>query len=112
MQTNTENFEYEDFHNSAIETVNYFFEGFPTYFVTRDSFTESELNHVIDIVASVYMTQYGYRIGGGFVQSVLDNNLSQAFSRADSTVLKGMRMIVYAKDYGVVKKFKPHFETI
>jgi hypothetical protein len=67
---------------------------------------------VIDIVASVYMTQHGYRIGGGFVQSVLDNNLSQAFSRADSTILKGMRMIVYAKDYGVVKKFKPHFETI
>ena len=112
MKPNTENFDYEDFHNSAIETVNYFFEGFPTYFVTRDSFTESELNHVIDIVASVYMTQYGYRIGGGFVQSVLDNNLSQAFSRADSTILKGMRMIVYAKDYGVVKKFKPHFETI
>ena len=112
MIPNTENFDYEDFHNSAIETVNDFFEGFPTYFVNRSSFTESELNHVIDIVASVYMTQYGYRMGGGFVQSVIDNNLSQAFSRADSTVLKGMRMIVYAKDYGVVKKFKPAFETI
>ena len=112
MIPNTENFDCEDFHNSAIETVNDFFEGFPTYFVTRSSFTESELNHVIDIIASVYMTQYGYRMGGGFVQSVIDNNLSQAFSRADSTILKGMRMIVYAKDYGVVKKFKPAFETI
>ena len=112
MIPNTQNFDSEDFHNSAIETVNDFFRGFPTYFVTRDSFTESELNHVIDIVASVYMTQYGYRIGGGFVQSIIENNLSQAFSRADSTILKGIRMIVYAKDYGVVKKFKPHFETI
>ena len=112
MIPNTEKFDYEDFYNSAIETVNDFFEGFPTYFVTRDSFTESELHHVIDIIASVCMTQYGYRIGGGFVQSVLDNNLSQAFSRADSTIVRSLRIIVWANESGLVRKFKPAFETI
>jgi hypothetical protein len=107
---NTQNFEEQDFRNSATETVNYFFEGFS--FPTRDSFDENELNHVIDIVASIYMTQYRYRIGGGFVQTVLDNNLSGAFSRADTIMLKAMRIVVYAREYGEVKKFKPSFETI
>jgi hypothetical protein len=107
---NTQKFVEQDFYQSARETVNYFFEGFT--FPTRDSFNESELNHVIDIVASIYMTQHRYRIGGGFVQSIIDNDLSGAFSRADSTIVRAIRIMVYAKEYGQVKKFKPHFETI
>jgi hypothetical protein len=107
---NTQNFVEQDFYHSARETVNYFFSGFS--FPDKDSFDENELNHIIDIVASIYMTQYRYRIGGGFVQTVLDNNLSGAFSRADITMLKAMRIIVYANEHGEVKKFKPSFETI
>ena len=58
------------------------------------------------------MTQYGYRQGGGFVQSILENKLTEAFSRADSTIVRAIRIMVYAKEYGQVKKFEPHFETI
>jgi hypothetical protein len=107
---NTQNFNEQDFRTSATETVNYFFEGFS--FPSKDSFNESELNHVIDIVASIFMTKYRYRIGGGFVQAVLDNDLFGAFNRADTTMLKAMRIVVYAREYGEVKKFKPSFETI
>jgi len=107
---NTQQFNDQDFRTSAIETVNAFFEGF-TY-PSREDFNDSQISHITDIVASIYMTQHGYRQGGGFVQAVLDNDLFGTFSRADSTIVKAIRIMVYAKDYGQVKKFKPSFETI
>ena len=110
MKTNTEKFVEQDFYQSARETVNYFFEGFS--YPTKSNFQDSEINHIVDIVASIYMTQYGYRQGGGFVQSILENKLAEAFSRADSTIVRAIRIMVYAKEYGQVKKFEPHFETI
>jgi len=108
--TNTQNYDEQDFRTSAAEAVNYYFKGF-TY-PDRTSFTDSEINHVTDIVASVFMTKYNYRQGGGFVQAVIANNLSQAFSRADSTIVKALKIIVWANESGLVRKFKPSFETI
>lgn len=110
MKTNTPNFDEQDFRISAREAVDYYFTGF-TY-PNRSSFTDSEISHVTDIVASVFMTQYGYRQGGGFVQAVIENNLSGAFSRADSTIVKALKIIVWANESGLVRKFKPEFETI
>jgi hypothetical protein len=97
-----ENFNDQDFIKSAAETVNTFFAGFS--YPSRNLFTEDEVDHIINIVSSLYMTKHRYRIGGGFVEAVLSNNLSSAFSRADSTLLKAIRIIVYANDYGIVKK--------
>jgi hypothetical protein len=97
-----ENFDTQDFIKSATETVDAFFRGFS--YPSSSSFTEDEINHIVKIIASVYMTKHNYQIGGGFVEAILDNNLSNAFSRADSTILRAMRIIVYAKDYGQVKK--------
>lgn len=110
MITNTQNFDEQDFRTSAIEAVNYYFTGFS--YPDRASFTDSEINHVTDIVASIFMTKYRYRIGGGFVQSVIDNDLSGAFSRADSTIVRALKIIVWANESGLVKKFRPSFETI
>jgi len=110
MIPNIQNYDEQDFRNSATEAVNYYFTGF-TY-PNRASFSDSEINHVTDIVASIFMTKYGYRQGGGFVQAVIENNLSQAFSRADSTIVRALKIIVWANESGLVKKFKPHFETI
>lgn len=53
--------------------------------------------HVIQIMMSVMLHRDGIRTGGGFVQSVVDNNLDQAVSRADDTCLKYLRQIVAAK---------------
>ena len=107
---NTQKFDEQDFRTSAAETVNDFFKGFA--YPSREDFNDSQISHITDIVASIYMTQHVYRIGGGFVQSILEDKLGAAFSRADSTIVKAIRIMVYARDYGQVKKFKPHFETI
>jgi hypothetical protein len=107
---NTQNYDEQDFRTSATEAVNYFFESFN--YPNRTDFNPSEISHVTDIVASIFMTKHGYRQGGGFVQSVMENNLSQAFSRADSTIVRALRIIVWAKESGLVRKFKPDFETI
>ena len=108
--TNTQNYDEQDFRASAAEAVDYYFKGF-TY-PNRADFNPSEISHVTDIVASVFMTKYKYRQGGGFVQAVIENNLSQAFSRADSTIVRALRIIVWANESGLVRKFKPVFETI
>ena len=108
--TNTQNYDEQDFRFSATEAVNYYFKGFN--YPDKTSFTDSEISHVTDIVASIFMTKYGYRQGGGFVQAVIANNLSQAFSRADSTIVRALKIIVWANESGLVKKFKPTFETI
>lgn len=110
MIPNTLNFDEQDFRTSAIEAVNYYFTGFS--YPDKASFSPSEISHVTDIVASVFMTKYAYRIGGGFVQAVIDNNLSGAFSRADSTIVRALKIIVWANESGLVRKFKPEFETI
>jgi hypothetical protein len=107
---NTQNYDEQDFRTSATEAVDYFFKGFN--YPNRTDFTPSEINHVTDIVASIFMTKYNYRQGGGFVQAVIENNLSQAFSRADSTIVRALRIIVWANESGLVRKFKPSFETI
>jgi hypothetical protein len=48
----------------------------------------SDKEHVVSIGTSVLMTKFpelgGYP-GGSFVQAVVDNDLEQAFSRADNT---------------------------
>lgn len=106
----TPNYDEQDFRTSATEAVNYYFTSFA--YPNRASFSDSEISHVTDIVASIFMTKYNYRQGGGFVQSVIDNNLSHAFSRADGTIVRALKIIVWANESGLVRKFKPAFETI
>ena len=56
--------------------------------------------HIINIIASVMMTRDGKGLqGGSFVQSVVDNDLSGAISKADTQCLQNLKVIVAACDY-------------
>jgi len=55
-------------------------------------------NHIIDIGTSIMCTKWkiGYP-GGGFVQAVIDNNLTEAFSRADEICSRALKFFVTLK---------------
>ena len=56
--------------------------------------------HIIQIIASVMMTRDGEGLrGGGFVQSVVDNDLFGAISKADNQCLQNLKVIVAANQY-------------
>ena len=56
--------------------------------------------HIINIIASVMMTRDGKGLqGGSFVQSVVDNDLSGAISKADDVCYQNLKVIVAACDY-------------
>ena len=56
--------------------------------------------HVISIIASVMMTRDKRGInGGGFVQSIVDNDLFGAISKADSECYNHLKVIVMANQY-------------
>ena len=56
--------------------------------------------HIINIIASVMMTRDGKGIqGGSFVQSVVDNDLFGATSRADNQCIENLKVIVAANQY-------------
>ena len=56
--------------------------------------------HIINIIASVMMTRDGKGLrGGGFVQSVVDNDLFGATSKADNQCLENIKVIVAANQY-------------
>ena len=53
--------------------------------------------HIVNIIASVMMTRDGKGLkGGGFVQSVVDNDLYGAISRADAECYQHLKLIVAA----------------
>lgn len=53
--------------------------------------------HIIQIIKSVMYHRDEIYKGGGFVEAVVNNNLSDAVGRADSTCLKYLNVIVAAK---------------
>ena len=56
--------------------------------------------HIINIIASVMMTRDGVGIkGGSFVQSIVDNDLWGAISRADNQCMNNLQVIVAANQY-------------
>jgi len=56
--------------------------------------------HIISIISSVMMTRDGRGIsGGGFVQSVVSNDLFGAISRADNECYNHLKVIVAANQY-------------
>jgi len=56
--------------------------------------------HIINIIASVMMTRDGKGLqGGGFVQSVVNNDLFGAISKADFECYNNLKVIVAANQY-------------
>lgn len=57
-----------------------------------DSLSEESTAHVIQIGTSILCTKWKIgNEGGGFVQAVVDNDLSGAISRADGTSMKALK---------------------
>ena len=64
------------------------------------TFNEDEINHIINISISIINTRdKSGPIGGGFVQAIVDNDLSNALSRADDTSFNAIKFFTYIKDY-------------
>jgi hypothetical protein len=68
--------------------------------------------HVIQVCQSVMMTRDKFLIGGSFVQSVVENNLSKAVSFADSTCFKNLKVIVDSKHVYIEKNIYNEEGTI
>jgi hypothetical protein len=61
-------------------------------YVGLNRITELQTNHIIDVGTSILCTKWeiGYA-GGGFVQAVVNNDLRNAFGRADSTSIRALQ---------------------
>lgn len=60
--------------------------------------------HIIRIISSVMMTRDGSGLtGGGFVQSVVNNDLFGAISKADSECYENLKVIVAANQFAHLK---------
>jgi hypothetical protein len=59
--------------------------------------SDDDYQHAVHLAASVMMTRDGVLPGGGFVQAVVDNNLSEAVNRADSVALVSLKALVMTK---------------
>jgi hypothetical protein len=53
-------------------------------------------DHILNIMVSVCMTRDEKWVGGSFVQSVVNNDLFDAISRADKECLENLRIITLA----------------
>jgi hypothetical protein len=57
---------------------------------------EEVSDHIIDVIISVMFTRDKVQPGGSFVQSVCDNNLYQAVTRADKDCINHLKLITLA----------------
>jgi hypothetical protein len=83
-----ERFEQVNIVKGIVET--YFEEN--SQYAGLDSLSEESQSHVIQIGTSILCTKWeiGYE-GGGFVQAVVDNDLSGAIGRADGTSMRALK---------------------
>jgi hypothetical protein len=66
---------------------------------TRVTLTTEEMNHVTSVGVSVLQTRDGGIPGGSFVQSIVKNDLSGSYNRADSTNRKVIPFYIILKDH-------------
>ena len=64
-----------------------------------DRYGETVSDHIIDVMISVMMTKDNVLQGGSFVQAVIDNNLREAFNRADADCIKNLRIITLCANF-------------
>ena len=57
---------------------------------------EEVSDHIIDVIISVMFTRDKVQDGGSFVQSVCNNDLYQAVTRADKDCIKHIKLITLA----------------
>ena len=64
-----------------------------------ETLTEEEISHVTSVGVSVLQTRDGGIPGGSFVQSIVKNDLSGSYNRADSTNRKVIPFYIILKDH-------------
>ena len=64
-----------------------------------ETLTEEEISHVTSVGVSVLQTRDGGIPGGSFVQSIVKNDLSGSYNRADSTNRKVIPFYITLKDH-------------
>ena len=62
-------------------------------------YNEQVSEHIIDIMISTMMTKDSVLHGGSFVQAVINNDLKDAISRADTECLKHLRIITLCANF-------------
>jgi hypothetical protein len=67
------------------------------HFANRYDVQVSE--HIIDVMISAMMTKDSVLHGGSFVQAVVNNDLRNAISRADTECLKHLRIITLCANF-------------
>lgn len=60
-------------------------------------------DHVVDVMISIMMHRDGVQRGGGFVEAIINNNLDDACSRADSECIKYLRLFSLVKQFGHIR---------
>lgn len=79
--------------------------------------TEENINHIVQVGASVMMTRDNFLQGGSFVQAVVNNDLQNAVNRADAVIRRGLVFMVYLNSHvraelELENLKSPSFETI
>lgn len=71
----------------------------PNFFIKPINDSEI-LMHIVNISISIIRTRdsSGYN-GGGFVQSIIDNDLESAVGKADSDCINALQFFVHIKQY-------------
>ena len=64
-----------------------------------ETLTEEEISHVTSVGVSVLQTRDGGIPGGSFVQSIVNNDLSGSYNRADSTNSRVIPFYITLKDH-------------
>ena len=64
-----------------------------------ETLTEEEISHVTSVGVSVLQTRDGGIPGGSFVQSIVNNDLSGSYNRADSTNSRVIPFYIILKDH-------------
>ena len=82
------------------------------FFPCYERFTPEEKEHIIGIAASVMMDRDRVMMGGGFANAIVNNDLFGAFSRADSTIVKAIRFMVYVMNYVRIESNHSIFEEV
>jgi hypothetical protein len=106
------NLEMQDYHNVA----RMMFLKYGKDMIFGD-LTEKDMNHIIQVGASVMMTRDKFLQGGSFVQSIVNNDLQGAVNRADSVMRRSLVFMVYLNSHvraelEIENAKSPTFETI
>ena len=64
-----------------------------------ETLTDEEISHVTSVGVSVLQTRDGGVPGGSFVQTIVKNDLSGSYNRADSTNRKVIPFYIILKDH-------------